>query len=254
MSSGFHGNDLAATTIAGVRYRTTAFPPHYSTRPHAHDRSYFCLILGGPSEQTFGSAQRERRRGSVYFYPAGERQSERFGVEGGKLFSFEIDATNAMQSFPVRSPAAGIASRIYDELRTPDDDSSLVAEDLTLLLVAETTRLRERDTRAAPPWLGIARDYLRAHFRERVTLAAVAAEAGVHTVHLSSRFHRHFGCTFGDYLRALRVDFARARLARTRDPIADIALDAGFASQPHLTKHFRAQTLMTPARYRALFA
>src|ERR1043165_4920691 len=135
LTTGFHGNDLAATTVAGIRYRTTAFPPHYATRPHTHDRPYFCLILGGPSEQTFGSATRERKRGSVYFYPAGERQSEKFGDEGGKLFSFELDAASGEpESFALRSPAAGIASRIYDELRSRDDESPLIVEELTLRL------------------------------------------------------------------------------------------------------------------------
>jgi transcriptional regulator GlxA family with amidase domain len=48
----------------------------------------------------------------------------------------------------------------------------------------------------------------------------------------------------------LRVAFARARLADTDEPIAAIALAAGFADQSHFTNVFRALTGLAPADYR----
>jgi AraC family transcriptional regulator len=97
----------------------------------------------------------------------------------------------------------------------------------------------------------IARDFLHEHFAEKLSLRRIAAAAGVHPVHLCRAFPRKFGVTVGDYLRALRVDDAARQLAATRRPIAEIALDAGFDSQSHLTRHFRARLGVTPAAYRA---
>ena len=99
-------------------------------------------------------------------------------------------------------------------------------------------------------WIPIAREYLHEHFAEKLSLRDVASAAGVHPVHLSRAFPQRFGMTLGEYVRALRIDYAARELAATKRPIADIALDAGFASQSHLTCHFRARVGVTPAAYR----
>jgi AraC-like DNA-binding protein len=50
-----------------------------------------------------------------------------------------------------------------------------------------------------------------------------------------------------------RLGHARALIAQQR-PLADVALEAGFADQAHLTRAFAAAFGITPARYAALNA
>jgi AraC family transcriptional regulator len=73
---------------------------------------------------------------------------------------------------------------------------------------------------------------------------------GVHPVYLASEFRKHFGCTIGEYVRKLRVEFACRRISESDSPLSDIAIAAGFSHQSHFSRTFKAVTGMTPAGYR----
>src|SRR5262249_4267028 len=94
------------------------------------------------------------------------------------------------------------------------------------------------------------RELLQDRFAENLTHDAIAAAAGIHPVHLARVFRRHYGCTLGEYVRKLRVDFAARQLIATNERLAGIALAAGFSGQSHFTRAFKRQTGMTPASFR----
>jgi AraC family transcriptional regulator len=201
-------------------------------------------VLDGASVQTSGGAEWRRDRGRAYFYPAAEVQSEQFGATGGRIFSadlVEFGLALPRLSCELLGSAALLARRAYAE-----HSDSLPFEEAVLSLVG----MLAREACAARAWVPIAREYLRKHFAEKLTLRDVALAAGIHPVHLCRAFPQRFGMTLGEYVRALRIDYAARELAATRRPIADIALDAGFASQAHLTRHFRARLGVAPAAYR----
>jgi AraC family transcriptional regulator len=91
---------------------------------------------------------------------------------------------------------------------------------------------------------------LRAEYRSPLTLAALAARVGVHPVHLSRTWRRFRGSSLGDALKRLRIEEARRRLAGGREPLAQVALDLGFADQAHFTRVFGRVAGETPGRYR----
>lgn len=82
------------------------------------------------------------------------------------------------------------------------------------------------------------------------TLADLAALARISRFQLLRGFAREVGTTPHAYLVQRRVTLARRLLDEGRSP-ADAAADAGFADQSHLTRAFRRQFGLTPARYRA---
>ena len=251
--SAFHGLEVEARDVGGIRYRTSVFAPGSATRPHAHEAAYFCLVVEGHSAQRAGKVERSRGRGRAYFYPSGEVQSERFGRQGSRLFSVEIgSAVLAGTGLERRLPETslelfGLAALMVrrGHLAAQDGDG-LGIVDQALALIGALARESCDDVRWAP----LVRDYLHQHFREKVTLRELALAVGLHPVHLCRAFPRRFGVTVGAYLRALRADDA-ARLLRTTDrPVAEIALEAGFASQPHLTRELKRLLGTTPAAYR----
>lgn len=251
----FHGKEVRTLEIGGTRYRASQFPPAFATRPHAHESPYFCLVLAGASAQTSGGVARDRRRGELFFYPAGEKQSETFGSDGGELFSIELSSLERLAEFgrvpqtSMRVADSSIARRLHAETLRRDAASLLAIEGLTLALCAEL--LRVPGERKTPAWVSRVREFLHARYATQLALSEVAAVAGVHPVHLSREFPRRFGSTLGDYVRGLRIDDAARALASTDRAIAEVALDAGFASQAHFTRHFKARTGFTPAAYRA---
>jgi len=72
----------------------------------------------------------------------------------------------------------------------------------------------------------------------------------VHPAYLARTFRSHFGTPLGSYARRLRLTWAASQLSSTDDPIARIALEAGFFDQSHFTRAFRQSYGMTPLAYR----
>jgi AraC family transcriptional regulator len=187
----------------------------------------------------------------------------------------------APQEF-LAGPVAAIATQLYQELRRLDrgshdrssldrssrdrsafdGSSSLIVEGLTCELIGWAARESGRDAarrsvdaaidaaaNGAPAWLLAARDLLHDRFNESLTLRDIAFALDVHPVHLARAFKRRFGATIGAYVRQLRVDFVRDRLP-SGAPLADLAMQAGFADQSHLTRVFKQLTGCTPRQYR----
>ena len=85
-----------------------------------------------------------------------------------------------------------------------------------------------------------------------LSLHELGAAVGRHPAHVARAFRRKHGVSVRAYARTLRVEWATVAVATTDDPIARIALEAGFADQSHFTRTFRRHHGVTPARYRML--
>lgn len=105
--------------------------------------------------------------------------------------------------------------------------------------------------RRAPGWLELVRERIEAEFARSWTLGDYARQASVHPVELASQFRRHYHSSVGEHIRTVRVRHAMERLAHTREPLADIAIESGFSDQSHLTRVFKRHTGVTPARFRS---
>ena len=102
----------------------------------------------------------------------------------------------------------------------------------------------------APAWLHDARAFLHERCGDTVEMRAIAAAVGVHPVHLSRAFRRHFGVTMGEELRRLRVQRACETLVHTRHGLSRIALALGFSDHAHFTRVFKRHVGLTPTDFR----
>src|SRR5262249_13332887 len=69
-----------------------------------------------------------------------------------------------------------------------------------------------------------------------VRLRDVAAEVGVHPVYCARAFRRATGCTVSTYVHILRLVDAGRLILDEGQPLAQAALQAGFADQAHFTR------------------
>ncbi len=95
----------------------------------------------------------------------------------------------------------------------------------------------------------LARDFIRANYSRDLTLGRLADMAALSPFHMIRVFHREFGLTPHAYLNQVRLQLAKDMLAGN-SPIAEVAVDTGFADQSHLTRLFKCKYGLTPARYR----
>jgi AraC-like DNA-binding protein len=82
------------------------------------------------------------------------------------------------------------------------------------------------------------------------TTDTMARGAGLSVSRLHALFRTELDSSPHAWLRGVRLSRARAWLAETARPIADIALAAGFSDQSALTRALRDATGMTPGAYR----
>jgi AraC family transcriptional regulator len=93
-------------------------------------------------------------------------------------------------------------------------------------------------------------DYMDAHLRDDVGLTELADVAGFSRHYFARSFRLATGMSPHQYLVERRVERACKLLCETVLSIGEVAAAVGFASQSHLTEHFRRVTGVTPARFR----
>jgi AraC-like DNA-binding protein len=71
------------------------------------------------------------------------------------------------------------------------------------------------------------------------SLAAIARDAGLSPFHLARRFRAHTGSSIHQYLVALRLATARARIRDGATNLTQLAFDLGFSSLAHFSATFR---------------
>jgi AraC family transcriptional regulator len=89
-----------------------------------------------------------------------------------------------------------------------------------------------------------------AHFDEPLSLADLAAVAGLSRMHFAAQFRAATGYRPHDYLLHQRIESAKAILSNTGMPLAEVAVSLGFQAQAHFSTVFKRLTGETPARWR----
>ncbi|WP_327070865.1 AraC family transcriptional regulator [Kitasatospora sp. NBC_01250] len=98
-----------------------------------------------------------------------------------------------------------------------------------------------------------AKDLADARYADPLTVAELAAAAGLSPAHFSRAFRRAFGESPHVYLLTRRLERAAALLRTTDRPIATVCLDVGLNSLGSFTTSFTRMFGRTPAAYRAAF-
>lgn len=91
------------------------------------------------------------------------------------------------------------------------------------------------------------------HFLEPVTLAEVAAAAGMTIPTFCRFFKRNVKKSYFDFLKELRIGHACKLLRETNEPILDICYESGYNSWAHFSKQFRQVKQIAPGAYRRQF-
>lgn len=260
---GWHfGTAARHGTVGRFLLTETRYPAGLRTPWHAHQTPAFCLVLRGRYVQRFRRREIVYQPASVLFRPSEAEHTDHISPHGAACFIIEpdkawlvdagLDRLNHEHALDHTGPRARwLLEHALVESRRPDAMTPLALEGLVLALGAEFARIVEPSpARRCSPWLLRVRDALDAAFPTRVTLAALAADAGVHPVHLAAAFRHAFGASVGEYVRARRLEAVRVALRDPDRSLSEIALTLGFSSQSHFTQAFRRQTGLTPGAYR----
>ncbi len=261
----FFGESVCQREVPGfcLSAMTPVLPPE-QIQTHTHETAHFVLVLAGQYVSTARYAPAIAESPFLVYNPPGTTHRDRFHRLGGRFLTISITPErlrNVSEHIPLVGEAVvlrgnrarTLAQRLAAELRGWRPASGLVAEGLSLELMAEVTARATRLDGCPPPWLRQARELLREQCALSASIAEIAATVQVHPVHLTRTFRRFFRCTPGEYLRACRLERAAALLVQTRKSLSEIAFESGFADQSHFSKAFARDFRMSPRHYRRHF-
>lgn len=255
------GSIAKVCRMNGLNLADVAYPPRLCQLRHTHKLASFSFVLSGSYLEKFNRRAFTRKSATVVLHPPEESHAVDFETNV-RIFGVEFDfrrlAVIREHCAVLDEPASlqtetinFLGRKIYREFQKPDAFSALAIEGLILEILAEAARSKTNE-KSLPRWLAQTRDFLHANFADSLAVEDIARIAGVHPVHLSRVFRQKFGCTIGEYIRKLRVEYADRQISMTETPLSEIALAAGFSDQSHLNKTFKSVFGRTPAEHRKI--
>lgn len=152
---------------------------------------------------------------------------------------------------------AHLLGLIESELRRPSLGSRLMVDGLLraiagLLVSSDAAQQVEPCERIylSPPKLKRVIEFIEANLNESIGLDDLAEAAGLSANHFLRVFKLATGETPYHFLRARRLERARQLLIENSMPLAELALECGFANQAHFTAAFSRELGISPGRYR----
>ncbi|QSQ17902.1 helix-turn-helix transcriptional regulator [Myxococcus landrumensis] len=258
------GTPLQRLEVAGLVLTESIYPPGALLALHRHRHAGFRLTLEGGFTEVLEGRARECPPRSVVFQAPEVAHEQR--ITGRRTRTFNVDFSEAVwrSRYPLLSRLdsqmeltsarmSTLSARLYQEFHRGDDVAALAIEGLVLELLAEAVRATTPTKASAPPaWLARVRELLDEVQGSPPTLAQLAREAGVSPTQLGRGFRQFFRCTPADHLRRARLERASRALRETARSLSDIALEAGYCDQSHMTREFSRRLRLTPAEYRRL--
>ena len=98
--------------------------------------------------------------------------------------------------------------------------------------------------------VGRVRVFIDRHAGEALSLGRLAGEAHLSKYHFARVFQEATGLSPWAYVLEARIRRAKALLEEEDLPLSQVALEAGFCDQSHLTKAFKKAEGTTPGQYR----
>jgi AraC-like DNA-binding protein len=92
--------------------------------------------------------------------------------------------------------------------------------------------------------------FLLANFRKEIRLTEILEVAKMSRSTFERQFKKHSGKTLSDFLQQIRLDAACRELARTDNPIIDVAFGNGFTQVSFFNRVFRRSLKCSPSDYR----
>jgi AraC family transcriptional regulator len=261
-SGRFFGEPVAHRSTANLAVVQTRYAQGAALPVHAHERPYLMAVLHGGFSERCRGREHECTAGTLVLNLCAADHSDRFFAQETSVLNIELEAPwvavlqeqRSVPDGPRHVDGSILLERMRAlevELQGADPLSPLLIDGLAAELIGFAARAHEpRGTQPSRPWLAAIEHALRERFRAPPSLLELGRLARVSPTHVARAFRAQHGCSIGTFVRRLRVASARVAIANNRASLAQIASDAGFADQSHMTREFRVFLGTSPARLR----
>ncbi len=120
-----------------------------------------------------------------------------------------------------------------------------------LSLIAGQLFLRNEDSESAN--IQRAREYIKEHLTEPLSLQEVADCAHFSTCYFCKKFKESTGLHLTEYIARTRVEAAKTLLNKPQIRVSEVAFEVGFQSLTHFNRVFKEIAGQSPTQYRKEF-
>jgi AraC family transcriptional regulator len=260
LSSGeFFGVTNQKMEANGLILTNTAYTHEYVDWHH-HENAYFTFLLAGKMIEVDRKEKKFCSPGSLLFHHVEDSHYNIKPKGYTRGMHIELQPSWIKDNDPVLKTTGGsfavtdanvkiIFYNILKEASNKDDVTLLGIEGLVVNAIDHMFPALQKESKYIPHWIEQAAALLQDNFRTPHSLKQMAKILGIHPVHLSRSFKKHFGCTIANYIRKIRVERALAQVLSTKTSLGYIAYDCGFADQSHMIRSFREFIGITPAQF-----
>lgn len=243
--------EVGGMTVVRSTYRSVS-----RVARHTHDGGpTLAMSLRGSYREEVEGRVFEVAGGAVLIKPPGAWHANTYPAPGAACVVISLPLATADDVFErpelLHMPAsAPLHLQLSRELDLSDDLSDEAIEAIVSQILVGVRRAERRSAGGEPPWLVAAERLLAEGARHGVRVRDVAKSLGITPARLGTVFRTHRETTPTQVIRAERVRWARGELVHSDRPIAQVAIEAGFSDQAHLTRVFRRTLGTTPGRIR----
>jgi len=255
----FFGRRVVARRTPHLALVLTSYARGTTLPTHAHARPYLVVVLGGGFRERLGCGEQHVGEGALLLNTVGAEHSDVFEAERTDVLNVELDADWVEATPFARAPEYADGRRFLGRIRAarahlerPEPLSAIVIEGLCAELLVHASARPARDAHGGDErWLAALEARLSESFRDPPGLLELARAIGCSPSHLARAFRARHGLSLGAWLRRRRAAHARGRVLGSRTALGEIALEAGYADQSHMTREFRRLYGCTPGALRA---
>lgn len=243
---------------AGFITSKTTYIDNFNTEFHYHENPHLSFILQGGNYEHKKSQKSIKNIGDVLFYHSGELHKTIPTDENTKNLNLEIDINFLKENFISETELKNVIenslnSRLFmlkvdSELQLNDAITETSIQTLLLNFLKEN----RTDNYKKNNWISDLNDILNDEWNINHGLSELSQRLGIHPVTISKNFNKYFGCTYGDYVRKLRIDRSLTLIKNTNHSLTEIAFLCGFTDQSHFIRTFKKYTGLNPKYFQKL--
>lgn len=256
----FFGDTNKTIRLDGITLTDTEYT-HERVDWHYHENAYFTFILHGGLIEGNKKETYHCSNGSLLFHswqephynlkPPGYTRGFHIELDKNCFADFSFEIKTLQGSFQIENPDIKfLFYRLFRETKIDDDVSGLSIQTSLLEIFDRMLKKEDKRRNEKPFWTKKLAEMLREEFAEKISLAKLAGELGIHPAHLSRDFSKHFQCSLGEYVRKIRVEKSLALLPEKRLSLTEIAYRCGFADQSHFLRSFKQINGVAPSLFR----